>query len=66
VAPDFTYVSYPHPHVERGRQILAAHPELRALAAVPGHCLWVSALVARNWRSPCSSGIARGTWLPLA
>jgi sphingolipid delta-4 desaturase len=47
VAADFTYVEYPHPHVDRGRQILAAHPELRALAKpFPLTALWVSALVA--------------------
>ena len=47
MAASFTYVSYPHPHVERGRQILAAHPELRALAKpFPATALWVSVLVA--------------------
>ena len=47
VASDFTYVSHPHPHVERGRRILAAHPELRALATpFPLTAAWVTGLVA--------------------
>ena len=68
VAADFTYVSYPHPHVDRGRQILAAHPELRALAKpFPITALWVAALVA----SQIALAVLLGNrpwyvWLPVA
>ena len=68
MAPDFTYVSYPHPHVERGRQILAAHPELRALAKpFPATALWVSALVASQLALAVLVGHRPWyVWLPLA
>jgi len=68
VAADFTYVEYPHPHVERGRQILAAHPELRALARpFPATALWVSALVASQLVLAILIGDrAWYVWLPIA
>jgi sphingolipid delta-4 desaturase len=44
---DYTRVTYAEPHAARGRQILAAHPELRALAGpTPVSALWTAALVA--------------------
>jgi sphingolipid delta-4 desaturase len=44
---DYTHVTYAEPHAARGRQILAAHPELRALAGpTPVSALWTAALVA--------------------
>ena len=68
MATDFTYVSYPHPHVERGRQILAAHPELRALAKpFPVTALWVSALVASQLAIAVLIGHRPWyIWLPVA
>jgi hypothetical protein len=51
-SPDYVYVTYGEPHAARGRQMLTAHPELRALAGpfgraprtlgpVPAHALAV-------------------------
>lgn len=41
-ALDFIHVTHAEPHASRGRQILAQHPELRALAgAQPLTALWV-------------------------
>jgi len=46
---DFTRVSYPVPHIARGRQLLATHPELRALSGpTPSTAAWVVGLVAMN------------------
>jgi fatty acid desaturase len=68
VAADFTYVSYPHPHVERGRRILAAHPELRTLATpFPVTALWVAALVAAQLvLAVAVGGRPWYVWLPVA
>jgi sphingolipid delta-4 desaturase len=68
VAAGFTYVSYPHPHVERGRQILAAHPELRALAKpFPVTALWVSVLVVSQLALALLVGPRPWyVWLPVA
>ena len=68
MAAEFTYVSYPHPHVERGRQILAAHPELRALAKpFPITALWVTALVASQVALAVFVGHQPWyIWLPIA
>src|SRR5262249_5665784 len=44
---DYIHVTYPEPHAQRARQMLAAHPELRDLAGpAPSTALWVLALVA--------------------
>jgi sphingolipid delta-4 desaturase len=46
VPADFIRVLHPEPHGGRGRQLLAAHPELRALAGPdPRSAIWVLALV---------------------
>src|SRR3989442_12524879 len=46
-AGDYIRVTHPDPHVGRGRELLAAHPELRALAGpLPVSALWVVLLVA--------------------
>ena len=68
MAAEFTYVSYPHPHVERGRQILAAHPELRALAKpFPITALWVTALVGSQVALAALIGPQPWyIWLPIA
>lgn len=68
VAAGFTYVSYPHPHVDRARQILAAHPEVRTLAGpLPATAAWTALLVAAQ----ISVAVLVGTrawyvWLPVA
>ena len=47
---DYIRVTYPEPHAARGRQMLAAHPELRGLAGTePLSALWVAALVAAQF-----------------
>ena len=68
MAAEFTYVSYPHPHVERGRQILAAHPELRALSKpFPITALWVTALVVSQMALAVLVGHQPWyIWLPMA
>ena len=68
MAADFTYVSYPHPHVDRGRQILAAHPELRSLAKpFPVTAVWVAVLVASQLALAMLVGHrAWYVWLPVA
>jgi sphingolipid delta-4 desaturase len=43
---DYIHVAHPEPHAGRGRQLLAAHPELRSLAGPqPSSALWVLTLV---------------------
>ncbi|HEY6212230.1 MAG TPA: fatty acid desaturase [Vicinamibacterales bacterium] len=68
MADDFTFVTYPHPHVERGRQIVAAHPEVRSLAGtLPATGNWIAALVALQ--VALSFALARApwyAWLPVA
>jgi sphingolipid delta-4 desaturase len=45
-SPDYIRVTYGEPHAARGRQMLAAHPELRALAGpLPASAVWTIALV---------------------
>jgi sphingolipid delta-4 desaturase len=47
VTADYIRVFHGEPHAGRGRQLLAAHPELRALAGpAPSSAVWVIALVA--------------------
>ncbi len=44
---DYIHVTYGEPHAQRGRRMLAAHPELRALAgSYPLSALWTLLLVA--------------------
>ena len=44
---DFIHVTYGEPHAGRGREILAAHPELRALGGpTPASALWGAAVVS--------------------
>ncbi len=68
VASEFTFVSYPHPHVERARQILAAHPEVRALAGpLPATAAWVATLVAVQMTLAFAVGAQPWyVWLPVA
>jgi len=47
---DYFHVSYGEPHALRGRRMLAAHPELRALAGTePLSALWTLLLVAAQF-----------------
>jgi sphingolipid delta-4 desaturase len=65
---DYTRVSYSEPHAARGRRMLAAHPELRALAGpTPVSAAWTFGLVSLQcglalWLGPLSWKI----WLPVA
>src|SRR5688500_2951574 len=44
---DYIRVTYGEPHAARGRQMLAAHPELRSLAGpTPSSAVWTVTLVA--------------------
>lgn len=46
-AQDFNYVDYPQPHVERAKEILGAHPELRELMGpYPWSAAWILGLLA--------------------
>jgi sphingolipid delta-4 desaturase len=59
--PDYIQVTYGEPHAARGRQILAAHPELRALAGPqPSSALWIAALVVAQ--IALSLVLARQPW----
>src|SRR5579859_3082512 len=47
---DYIHVDYPEPHAARGRQILAAHPELRSLVGPdPASAAWTALLVASQF-----------------
>jgi len=67
-ALDYLRVSYCEPHAARGRQMLAAHPELRRLAGpTPTSALWTVALVAAQ----CGLAVALShrnwiVWVPCA
>ncbi len=67
-SPDFIRVDHVEPHAARGRQLLAAHPELRGLAGPqPTSALWVAGLVAAQcaialWLAPSRWFV----WLPVA
>ncbi|HZR25835.1 MAG TPA: fatty acid desaturase [Vicinamibacterales bacterium] len=67
-APDFVSVSYPDPHLARGRQILAAHPDVRALSGpIASSALWVVALATTQVVAAIALGRAQWwVWLPLA
>jgi len=50
IATDYIRVTGPEPHVDRGRRLLAAHPELRQLAGpMPVSAAWVVGLVAAQF-----------------
>ena len=68
MAQDFTYVTYPQPHIERGRRIVAAHPQVRALAGpLPATALWITTLVASQLAlSIALRHSAWYVWLPIA
>jgi sphingolipid delta-4 desaturase len=67
-ALDYLRVTYGEPHATRGRQILLAHPELRALAGHhPASAVWTVALVLAQ----CGLALVVGNrswivWLPCA
>jgi len=67
-AQDFIRVQHPEPHAARGRQLLAAHPELRALAGPhPASACWTLLLVLIQcalavWLAPSRWFV----WLPVA
>ena len=67
-SPEFIRVDRVEPHAARGRQLLAAHPELRALAGPqPATALWVGLLVAIQCGLALWLGPRRWfVWLPLA
>ena len=65
---DYIRVSYGEPHAARGRQMLAAHPELRALAGpTPTSAVWTLALVTVQCGFALWLGPTRWyVWLPVA
>jgi sphingolipid delta-4 desaturase len=68
LAGDYIRVTTDDPHLDRGRRLLEAHPELRELAGpMPASALWVVGLAALQ----CAVAIAVGNqpwwiWLPTA
>src|ERR1700704_5099722 len=67
-SPDYVYVTYSEPHVARGRHMLAAHPELRALAGpFPGSAAWTLVLVLAQFGVALLVGHRPWfVWLPCA
>lgn len=67
-ASDFIRVSFVEPHAARGRQMLAAHPELRALMGpMPVSAAYTVALVATQLGLALWLGTRRWyVWLPVA
>jgi sphingolipid delta-4 desaturase len=65
---DFMRVVYSEPHAGRGRELLLAHPELRALAGqTPSSGLWVLGLVVAQFVLSLAVGGSRWyVWLPCA
>lgn len=65
---DYIRVTYPEPHAARGRQMLAAHPELRSLIGPdPTSALWTIALVAAQLAlALLVAGRRWYVWLPCA
>ena len=67
-SPDYIRVTYGEPHAARGRQMLAAHPELRALAGpLPVSAVWTLVLVLTQ----CGLALIVGhrgwaIWVPCA
>lgn len=68
MALDYIHVDYPEPHAARGRQILAAHPELRSLVGPdPSSAAWAALLVASQFALALLVGGRRWyVWLPCA
>jgi sphingolipid delta-4 desaturase len=66
--PDFIRVFHSEPHAGRGRQLLLAHPELRALAGPDRRsALWVVALVLLQGAAAIVLGEYRWyVWFPCA
>jgi sphingolipid delta-4 desaturase len=67
-ALDYIHVTYGEPHAARGRQMLAAHPELRALAGpLPMSAVWTLGLVAAQCGLAVLVGDRRWyVWVPCA
>jgi sphingolipid 4-desaturase/C4-monooxygenase len=65
---DYVYVTYGEPHAARGRQLLAAHPELRSLAGpYPLTAAWVLALViAQGVLALIAGSRPWFVWIPCA
>jgi sphingolipid delta-4 desaturase len=65
---DYIRVSYNEPHPGRGREVLAAHPEIRALAGPsPVTAIWTVLLVAAQFALALAvGGRAWYVWLPCA
>lgn len=65
---DYIRVTYGEPHATRGRQMLAAHPDLRSLAGpMPSSALWVVALTAAQMALAVFVGpMSWMVWLPCA
>jgi sphingolipid delta-4 desaturase len=65
---DYIRVSYSEPHAARGRQMLAAHPELRLLAGpLPTSAIWTAALVLVQFAlALLVGGHSWMIWLPCA
>jgi sphingolipid delta-4 desaturase len=65
---DYIRVAYNEPHAGRGRELLAAHPELRALAGPnPVSAIWIVALVSAQFALALAVGGARWyVWVPCA
>jgi sphingolipid delta-4 desaturase len=68
VSLDYIRVTHPEPHAARGRQMLAAHPELRTLTGpTPISAVWVLTLVVVQVAlSVYVAGSRWFVWLPLA
>ena len=66
--PDYIHVTYADPHAGRGRELLAAHPELRALAGPQASsAAWVAALVVSQMGlAALVAGQPWYVWLPVA
>ena len=59
---DYIHVTYGEPHAQRGRRMLAAHPELRALGGTePLSALWTLLLVAAQFTLALAVG--HRSWL---
>jgi sphingolipid delta-4 desaturase len=65
---DYIRVTHPEPHAARGRQMLTAHPELRALAGpMPFSAVWVLTLVVAQIALSVYVADSRWfVWLPAA
>ena len=65
---DYIHVTHGEPHAQRGRQILAAHPELRELAGpTPSTGLWILTLVvAQLGLAVLVGGRSWLIWVPVA